>query len=476
LLIRRNFAELKDGLIKDLLDALPERTKANPNGLYTYNRTDHIATFQNGSTIRFGHCINNSEKDLSHYLSTQYVFIGFDELGQFSYEAWAFASTRNRLNTACQPDARGRLPTPRMAGATNPTGPGWSWIRDLWGCHLPNQPVYEKRPVAALKLKEAFDINNPAHLERYNPAHYFQVYSNVFDNVAFQKRDPEYFRRLMALPPDLQAKHLYGDPDSKIGNYYSNFSMDRHVRNFDEVKWEPWQDRWMGSDWGLAHTWANYWMTRAKVRTLTAEGEPDKWRDIVAVYREFSEPEVPYGEMAKLVGNRTPPSEKDKLRYLFFSPERFSRSGIDDQHSMAIEWGDHLVQHGMPRPDRASNNREAGANFIFNMLETGDLVILDSCPKLIHAMLHLQRNPVRLEDVLKQDTQDDDCYDAFRYGLVSMLMEREKPEEVKEREYLASLEDPMTRFFMEYKLAAEKKKKANSGKPKFVPSWKSRLG
>ena len=469
LLIRRNYPELKDGLIKDLLDTIPERTRMNPNGLYTYNRVEHIATFTNGSTIRFGSCQNNSEKDLAHYLSQAYVFIGFDELGQFSYEAWAFAGTRNRINPGCKADQNGKMPVPRMAGATNPTGIGWTWIRDLWGCQIPGRTAYGKRPPPQLKFKEPFDPDNPQHVERYNPDDYYAVYSNLFDNIAFQKRDPGYYKRLLAQPEALRQKHLYGDPDSKVGSYFQCFSYDRHVKTREEIKWETWQLSWMGSDWGHSHAWATVWFTHGKIR-----GIDGNWKDVVVCYRERVETETSYRDMAKLVSDDTKlKGEKDSLKFLFFSPERFSRDGIDAQHTPSVEWGDHLIQYNMPRPSRASNERAAGAMFIYAELEAGNVVVLDSCPKVINALQNVQRDDKDLEDVAPmQGPEEYDVYDAFRYGFVSMLMETGKPSEIKLQERLAQIPDPVARFFYEFRQRKLLEKEGLPIKRTVVDSWR----
>ena len=121
LLLRRDYPELEKGLIKDFKDTVPE-------DIYRYNDQKHIVTWFNGSTLFFGHLQNGSEKTLSQYLSSAFVWIGIDELGQFSYSAYSFLSSRNRINKACQPNQQtGRMPIPRMGGATNPLGPGYAW-------------------------------------------------------------------------------------------------------------------------------------------------------------------------------------------------------------------------------------------------------------------------------------------------------------------------------------------------------------
>jgi hypothetical protein len=84
-----------------------------PDELYKWNEQDKIATFLNGSRLRFGHL--ETARDLNNYLGGQYGFIGIDELTQFSWDEWVFLTSSNRSVTGgiCN-----------MAGASNPGGRG----------------------------------------------------------------------------------------------------------------------------------------------------------------------------------------------------------------------------------------------------------------------------------------------------------------------------------------------------------------
>jgi len=51
-----------------------------------YNSSKHIVNFPNGSKLQFGHC--QHEKDVRNYQGAEYLFIGFDELTEFTYGMW----------------------------------------------------------------------------------------------------------------------------------------------------------------------------------------------------------------------------------------------------------------------------------------------------------------------------------------------------------------------------------------------------
>jgi len=77
-------------------------------------------TFESGATLTFGYL--ETAADQMRYQSTQYQYIGFDELTEFSEKSylWMFRSLRRPryLNV-----------TPRITAATNPIGPGRDWVR-----------------------------------------------------------------------------------------------------------------------------------------------------------------------------------------------------------------------------------------------------------------------------------------------------------------------------------------------------------
>ena len=181
LLLRRDFKELDKGLILDFKRTVPKE-------LYRYNDQKHTVTFPNvngaaDSHIFFGYLLNGSEKTLSQYLSSAFVFIGIDEIGQFSYNAFSFLQWRNRINKGCTPNVNGEWPIPRMGGATNPLGPGWGWAKQMWVEHKPVSQLGQVEKGKG-KDKKYYQTTNGKREVVYDPDEYVYVHSTVLDNPA----------------------------------------------------------------------------------------------------------------------------------------------------------------------------------------------------------------------------------------------------------------------------------------------------
>lgn len=462
LLVRKNWKELEKGLILDAKNTLPP-------SLYRYNDQKHVMTFPgNGSHIFFGHCRTGNERDLAQYLSSAFVFIGIDELGQFSYNAYDFLRSRNRINKGCKQNKNGDWPIPRMGGATNPLGPGYGWIKKLW---IDSKPVPQMGETQAIGDKFYAEV----HGEKvcvYNPEEYFYQHSTVMDNPAQLEKDPQYLDKLMKLAPALRNKALYGDLNSMAGAYFQNFSLDRHVmsleRDRDLYEFQEWQPRWMGGDWGLAHYSAIYWCTQARFRW--AHDSP--WRTKICVYRELMVNETGLEEMCGMIEHLTPQSERPMLKSFYLSPERFARDDDPDfTMTVAARMGKMLKAFNLPVPEEANDRRVDGAQFIYDKLEKDELIIFDCCPGLINALEVVVRDdPNNLEDVKKTEGQEDDAYDGGRYAIVSPFKPRAKPRELIYQEHLDSIKDPIAARLFSYQHHVEQQKKARHGgliKPRF---------
>jgi hypothetical protein len=478
LLLRKNYPELEKGLILDMRNTLPQ-------GFVHWNDQKHIATFPNGSHIFFGWCKGTSERDLAKYLSSAFVWIGIDELGQFSYDAFSFLSSRNRINKGCQPNVNGEWPTPRIGGATNPMGPGYGWIKKLW---------IDKKPVSQMgkdieehggkwysKVTDKLMLDVPEIKKRirfidgepfmcvYDPTEYKYVHSTVVDNPAQLSKDPDYINKLMKLAPALRAKALYGDLQSIAGTYFSNFSQDRHVLRLPDdnelLEWQSWQPRWIGIDWGLAHWSAVFWATKARVRKFV--GAP--WRQVTVIYRELIENEKSYDELATLIADATPEEERPNLKHIYLSPERFARTGDKDPlKTIGIQMGLAFKEHELPMCERANDRRVDGAVYMYNLIENDELIILDNCPGLIGAMEVVTRDEDNPEDVLKVDGAiEDDIYDGARYCLLSEAKPRPKTEEVVYHERLEAIKDPMAARLFSLQHHMAKQRKFKTIKPRY---------
>lgn len=431
LLLRKNYPELEKGLIRDLHVSVPP-------SLFKWNDQKHFATLINGSIIFFGHA-EGGERALSEYLSAAFVFIGFDEMGQFSFEAWDFLRSRNRINMGCKPDSKGRMPRPGMAGATNPMGPGWAWIKSLF---------VDKKPVAQL-----------GRGANYEPSEYTFVHSTVLDNPHQMERDPEYVVSLQNLSNDRRKKFLEGDLNSTDGAYYANFSLDQHVIDMrvdpERVQWQPWQPCWGGFDWGLAHFAAFLWFTRALVRTI------DGTRKLAIVcYREMTINETDIADVAKIIKEMcsggypygTQEAEIKKLNRIYASHELFARrSSPRPDQTVAAELSRAFVSLGLPACERASGSsshqeRIDGATLIRNHLTMGEIYFMAECEQLIRTIPLLARDEKEKEDVAKTSGIEDDLFDALKHGILSLLRGEARPKEDIVREQAQKIPGVLERW------------------------------
>ncbi|MDO4573551.1 MAG: phage terminase large subunit, partial [Clostridia bacterium] len=86
LLLRRTLPELTENHVRPLLEEL--------SGLITYNQTQRVMTFPNGSRIRLGYC--EAEKDVYQYQGQEYDVVGLEEATHFTESQMQFITTCNR--------------------------------------------------------------------------------------------------------------------------------------------------------------------------------------------------------------------------------------------------------------------------------------------------------------------------------------------------------------------------------------------
>jgi len=118
LILRRTYAELAKA------GALMERSKMwwagrKAEGV-TWNGEEHRWRFPSGASIEFGHL--ESENDKYRYQSSEFQFIGFDELSQFLETQYTYLFSRlRRLRDSGVPL--------RMRAGSNPGGVGHIWVK-----------------------------------------------------------------------------------------------------------------------------------------------------------------------------------------------------------------------------------------------------------------------------------------------------------------------------------------------------------
>jgi len=86
-----------------------------------WNQGEKVFTFPSGARLYFGYLAR--DKDLENYQGSEYQFVGFDELTQFTAAQYSYLFSRLRRLVD--------FPVPlRVRGATNPGSIGHQWVKD----------------------------------------------------------------------------------------------------------------------------------------------------------------------------------------------------------------------------------------------------------------------------------------------------------------------------------------------------------
>jgi predicted phage terminase large subunit-like protein len=138
ILFRRTYADLiKPGAIMDRAGMWLRGTAA------TWTAATRTWRFPSGAVLTFGHLEHRDDK--FEYSSTEFQYLGFDELSHFIEDSYTFMLSRLRRKMG--------FPVPLRARAgTNPGGPGMAWVKQRF---LTNGPS-EGRPFIPATL-----LDNP---------------------------------------------------------------------------------------------------------------------------------------------------------------------------------------------------------------------------------------------------------------------------------------------------------------------------
>lgn len=399
LLLRRTYPELESTLIAKALAEFPRK-------LWKYNSQKKTLTYMpTGGKIVFGYCQN--EKDVYRYLSTEYDFIGIDELTTFT--EFQFLMLISRLRTV----KTGVYPN--FFGATNPGSVGHAWVKRWW-------------------------IDRSNYPDGFDPAEFEYISATVYDNPILLERDPEYIKRLEALPPTQKKAYLYGDWNIFQGQFFSEWVESIHVID-PFVPPADWK-RFTSLDYGSRNPLSNHWWAINPTPEIPPLDRPELKGVKFVVYKEYYYPfpDPQSGEMA--------PPKKDsdqakalaalsageELMYRVGDPSMWAKK--DTKEDIA-----HTFQNNGWAMTPANNDRKSGWARVRELLKfqeasnghegTPPLVkITRNCYHLIRTLPALIHDDKNIEDIA--DGQEDHAPDDFRYGAVSVTIQT-KPDRPKER-------------------------------------------
>jgi hypothetical protein len=239
--------------------------------------------------------------------------------------------------------------------------------------------------------------------------------SFLSDNSFLINEDPDYERRLSALPERERRALLLGDWDIFDGQYFSEFSREKHVTSPFEVP-SGWR-RYRTLDYGLDRL-ACYWIAIDSTRT-------------VYVYKELCESDLPISTACERIIEM---NGEDDIYLTLAPPDMWSRSQETGRSKASLfnEYGVEVT--------KSSNNREAGWLAIKELLKAdangiAKLVIFDTCTELIKCLPALQVDPKRPTDCATEPHDITHAPDGLRYFAVfwAYPAEPEKPKEVRVR-------------------------------------------
>lgn len=352
LVLRRTFPELEKSLIRTSLALFPRE-------IYSFNSSSHVGKFKNGSIIDFGYCA--TENDVYQYQSAEYDVIRFDELTHFTEAQYVYLISR----------VRGANSYPKqIKSSTNPGGVGHGWVKERF-------VNAGKRGVAFTGEDGMSRIFIPALLD---------------DNRFLCRGDPNYKKRLLALPERERKALLFGDWDIFEGQYFTEFSYDRHVIEPFEIP-SAWR-RFRTIDYGLDRL-ACLWIA------ISPDGR-------FFVYREYCKSDLPISEAARAILERTPKNED--VYATLAPPDLWSRSQETGRSKAALfsEFGLNFT--------KTSNDREAGWLSLKELLHGDEprLRIFSPCTEIIKCLPALQIDKIRTSDCATEPHDITHAPDALR--------------------------------------------------------------
>ena len=168
LLIRRSYPELRENHIRPLCEILCGQTP-----IAKYRELEKAFDFFCGSHLLLGYL--SSHDDLLRYQGLQFDIIAVDEATQIDEEMFlVLCASLRGANTFPK----------RMYLTCNPGGIGHGWVKRLF-----IDRIYRKGE---------------------DPDDYRFIPASVYDNKALMEQDPDYVKRLEALPEGLRAAWLCG--------------------------------------------------------------------------------------------------------------------------------------------------------------------------------------------------------------------------------------------------------------------------
>lgn len=382
LIMRCTYPELEENHIRPLCKFVPPE-------LASYNGTNHLMVFTNGSEIKFGHW--SGDQSESEYQGQQYDVLFIDEATQFSERSF------NYLGSCI----RGTNDFPKRVYLTcNPGGVGHRWVKRLF-------------------IDKDYKTGSSNPEENEDPKDYNFIFATVEDNKFLLDSSPMYLKQLAMMPEDLKRAHRYGDWDAIGGNYFKEFSSVTH--SMKPFKVPGHWTRYRSFDYGL-DMFACFWWA--------VDEDGRAW-----CIREFEHKGLIVQDAAKEILDHTLPGEKIEITYA--PPDMWNRQK-DTGRTMAEIF---MLNH-VPIV-KSDNNRVQGHmmmkemmaplplkdRFVKSLFPEGKapatlpgLMFFDTCKEVMADIRDIQADETNPNDCAKQPHDVTHSIDGCRYFCISRTM------------------------------------------------------
>lgn len=383
LLVRRTYGELEKSQLRRLEVEVPLL-----GGVYTPSK--YLAEFpKTGGIIEAGHLDDRTA--LSRWLSTEYDDIDADEGSTFDPEFLLELSTRARTSKRAVRAAGGA----RFNVGTNPGGPAWPVLMDLFVTHQPDFEMF------------------PALKKFYTPEKWHYIKALLDDNPY---RDPDYEESLAVLGEARYEQLRWGAEFVTDGQFFRQWR--------ETVDGEPWHVvnrdiralkglEWFASlDWGYNAPGVFGWWCCL----------PDGHYHIAREWK-FREVSAESGEIHRMFWQITKEELGiETLRYVVADPATKQHTGAGHGESVLETLQRKRGNHrGLPMR-AGDNDRFNGWQRCHQLLKAAPdgrpwVDISPSCRYGRRAMPAQVQDPHDPEDL--DTTKDDHWPDMFRYGAMS---------------------------------------------------------
>ncbi len=385
IIFRRTFPDLEKSLIRVSLEMYPREAA-------DYNSSKHTWTFKNGSIIDFGYIDN--EKDVYQYQSAEYDVIRFDELTHFTEYMYTYMISR----------CRGANPYPKgMKSSTNPGGVGHTWVKERF------IDIGEPNKVHECKLETGQTTTR------------IFIPSLVTDNKFMLSYDPDYIKRLDALPEKERKALKYGDWDIYDGMFFKEFKRSLHVI-------EPFQ---IPKEWNK-YIALDYGLDMFAVVFVAVDTHNKAY-----VYNEIHRNNLIVSEACQVLKSYM---RKNEFKGIYAPPDLWNRNRDTGKSTAEI-----FFENGV-NLEKTSNDRVGGWLNVKEWIkpykrrheQTGELIIdcdlkiFSNCINLIKCLPSLQHDEKNPNDCATEPHEITHITDALRYFCVSRTQPSKEINQVKQ--------------------------------------------